>query len=179
MSSPQREAPFCLDRSDASAQDNGMFRIFRRLGLLLLIFVFALGEPGAAADPVGDFFKKVGRSISKYRKTPTPTPTPRRHSRRSNRKGDVEAVAHETTPTPPPEMPSVTPTPTPLEIRPATSAPLDRQGPRDLPYGVAVPNRPGLVTSPYAPKEGYVDVTGFPSSTEVMDPFTGKVFLTP
>jgi hypothetical protein len=44
---------------------------------------------------------------------------------------------------------------------------------------VAVPNRPGLVTSPYAPNKGYVDVHAFPPSTEVLDPFTGKVFLTP
>ncbi len=50
---------------------------------------------------------------------------------------------------------------------------------RDLPYGVAVPNRPGLVTSPYAPDQGYVDVSAFPSSTEVLDPFTGKIFRTP
>ncbi|MEO8439962.1 MAG: hypothetical protein ABI540_07040 [Spartobacteria bacterium] len=156
-----------------------MFSIFRRSGLLLLIFAFALGEPEAAANPVGDFFKKVGRSISKYRTTPTPTPTPRRHSRKSSRGDDAEAVAPEVTPTPSPEMPSATPTPTPLEIRPATSAPPDSRRSRDLPYGVAVPDRPGLVTSPYAPNEGYVDVRAFPRSTEVMDPFTGKVFLTP
>ena len=82
------------------------------------------------------------------------------------------------TPTPGP-VATPTPTPTPLEIRPATGAPPDQRRSRDLPYAVRVPNRPGLVTSPYAPDQGYVDVSGFASSSEVMDPFTGKVFLTP
>lgn len=49
----------------------------------------------------------------------------------------------------------------------------------DLPLGIPVPNKPGFVTSPYAPDKGYVDVRGFPPSTEVKDPYTGKVFLVP
>jgi hypothetical protein len=48
-----------------------------------------------------------------------------------------------------------------------------------VPYGVALPNKPGFVTSPYAPTLGLVDVRAFPSSTEVLDPFTGKIFRTP
>jgi len=50
---------------------------------------------------------------------------------------------------------------------------------RDIPYAIPVPNKPGFVTSPYAPKQGLVDVRGFPSGTEVKDPYTGKTFLTP
>ncbi|MDQ6859733.1 MAG: hypothetical protein M3032_01050 [Verrucomicrobiota bacterium] len=50
---------------------------------------------------------------------------------------------------------------------------------RDVPYGVPVSNRPGFVTSPYAPRAGIVDVRGIPSGVEVKDPYTGKVFLTP
>lgn len=48
-----------------------------------------------------------------------------------------------------------------------------------LPFGVPVPNKSGFVTSPYAPTVGYVDVRGFPSGTEVGDPFTSKRFLVP
>jgi hypothetical protein len=50
----------------------------------------------------------------------------------------------------------------------------------DLPYGVPVPGRKGMVTSPYTPEEGkYVDVTGFASGSVVKDPYTGKFFLVP
>ena len=49
-----------------------------------------------------------------------------------------------------------------------------------LPYGVPVPGRKAMVTSPYAPEEGkYVDVTGFASGSVVKDPYTGKLFLVP
>ena len=156
-----------------------MVPILRRFTLVLSILAFALGGPRVAANPVGDFFKKVGRSISNLRKSPTPKPTPRKSSAGSRKEETVVADKEETKQTPPAPTPSATPTPTPIEIRPATSAPPDRRRSRDLPYGVAVPNRPGLVTSPYAPNQGFVDVRAFPSSTEVMDPFTGKVFLTP
>jgi hypothetical protein len=158
-------------------QDIAMARILRRFALFLSIFTFALSEPGVAANPVGDFFKRIGRSISNLGKSPTPTPTPRRPSEGARRGKTVadEKVKQN----PPAATPFVTPTPTSMEIRPATTAPPDRRRSRDLPYGVAVPNRPGLVTSPYAPDQGLVDVRAFPKSTEVIDPFTGKVFLTP
>ncbi len=147
------------------------------MSLCLLVFVSA--GPRLVANPVGDFFKKVGRSISHLGKKTPPKPTPRKSRTKGERARDgTETKPLEPTPSPS-AFPTPTPTPTPLEIRPATGAPPDQNRSRDLPYGVIVPNRPGLVTSPYAPHQGYVDVRGFPSSTEVMDPFTGKVFLTP
>ena len=49
----------------------------------------------------------------------------------------------------------------------------------DLPYGTPVAGKPGLVTSPYSPSSGYIDVRGFTPGTPVKDPYTGKIFLTP
>jgi hypothetical protein len=154
-----------------------MVRSLRRFVLFLCIIALASGEPGVAANPVGEFFKRVGRSISNLGKSPTPTPTPRR-SREDTQRGETVADKKDM-PNRSSAMPFVTPTPTPVEVRPATVAPPDRRRSRDLPYGVAILNQPGLVTSPYAPNQGLVDVRAFPKSTEVMDPFTGKVFLTP
>jgi hypothetical protein len=42
-----------------------------------------------------------------------------------------------------------------------------------------VQGKPGLVTSPFSPDAGYVQVIGFPPGTPVEDPYTGKIFLTP
>ena len=69
--------------------------------------------------------------------------------------------------------------PVPPIVRSAAVVPPAKRSRRDLPYGIPVPNKQGFVTSPYAPKAGYVDVRGFPSGTEVNDPYTGKIFLTP
>jgi hypothetical protein len=48
-----------------------------------------------------------------------------------------------------------------------------------LPTAQPVPGQPGYVFSPFAPDSGYVDVRGFPSGTEVKDPYTNKLFLVP
>ena len=69
--------------------------------------------------------------------------------------------------------------PVPMMVRSATGVPPTKKPRRDVPYGIPVLNKPGFVTSPYDPKSGYVDVRGFPSGTEVKDPYTGKIFLAP
>ena len=49
----------------------------------------------------------------------------------------------------------------------------------NLPYGVAVAGRPGLVNSPYANKNQFVDVAGLKPGQEVKCPYSGKLFRVP
>jgi len=152
-----------------------MSSLLKKFVLLFTLFAILRSEPVAMANPVGDFFKKIGRSISHLGHS---APTPKDKHKGGNKEeaaagnqSEHPVLAHATTVPPP--------APTPVDIRPAAVAPPDPRGRRDVPFGVVVPNKPGLVTSPYAPTQGFVDVRAFPSSTEVLDPFTGKIFLTP
>jgi hypothetical protein len=49
----------------------------------------------------------------------------------------------------------------------------------DMPYGIPVPGRKGMVTSPYVPDGNFIDVSGFAPGSAVKDPYTGKIFLVP
>ncbi len=153
-----------------------MARPLTKFALISTLFAMALGGPDAVANPVGDFFKKIGRSVSHLGHS-----GPAQHATRKSAAEEDSSPGK--TPEKSPQARSTTaaalPAPTPVDIRPAATAAPDPRGRRDVPFGVAVPNKPGFVTSPYAPTQGFVDVRAFPSSTEVLDPFTGKIFLTP
>lgn len=143
----------------------------------------------ASAGPF-DFLKRIGDSIAH----PHPSQTPARSSRKGAAKnkgtksteGTETVVPFTTAPdetAAPSATPIPTPTDTPVPTRVAVAAPsssvIINGRRRDLPYGVPVPDRAGFVVSPYAPNAGFVDVRNFESGTEVKDPYTGKIFITP
>jgi hypothetical protein len=148
-------------------------KIFLALAIAALI-----ATPRAKAGSLGDFFKALGNSIAHPGQGKKPAPKPQ--TKKSKTKGTEQAGDYPPTPAPP--APSPTPTPTAATSQPPVriaSAPPTKNSKRDIPYAIPVPNKPGFVTSPYSPKAGYVDVRGFPSGTEVKDPYSGKIFLTP
>jgi hypothetical protein len=138
-----------------------------------------LRASSAHAGSVGDFFKALGNSIAHPGQPPKKT-APKPRTKKPRTKSNEQPPEYP--PTPAPTMPPPTATPsassTQPPVRPA-SVPPTKNSKRDIPYAIPVPNKAGFVTSPYAPKAGYVDVRGFPSGTEVKDPYSGKTFLTP
>jgi hypothetical protein len=160
--------------------------LLKRFVLILSVTAFfAGGHFAVAGNPIGDFFKRLGNSIAHPRSSPPPRRNPQKRVT-GKKQNDKEQTAAQDAPLAVPSAPaSPTPTPVripmpmPLMVRSAAGVPPTKKPRRDMPYGIPVPNKPGFVTSPYAPKVGYVDVRGFPSGTEVKDPYTGKIFLTP
>ena len=146
--------------------------------LIAVAFLFAADS--AAAGSIGDFFKKLGNSIHPDPKRKTNPRDSKTSGKRTKTKG---AASEADNPPEPTATPVVLATPTAtvqqMPVRVASLAAQTRSSKRDIPYAIPVPNKPGFVTSPYAPKQGLVDVREFASGTEVIDPYTGKVFLTP
>jgi hypothetical protein len=157
--------------------------------LLLVIALLFLTGPYLSAGPVGDFFKKVGQTISKPVRSQPPEPPPPPQSmppqpaktphatRRSTSRAAPAAAA--TSPAgAQPSQPSKEEEST-APVRSVSAADVEKIK-AGLPYGIPVPGRKGMVTSPYTPEEGkYVDVTGFASGSIIKDPYTGKFFLVP
>ena len=140
---------------------------------ILVVGHLSLGLSSAHAGPF-DFLRKIGNSIAHPRhqqRKPAPSPSKGNNASTTVKRNDFR----------PPELKEPEPTESP-STRAAQSAssmtPAGRSR-TDLPYGVPVPSKPGFVISPYSPNSGYVDIRGFPNGTEVKDPYTGKVFLTP
>jgi len=133
--------------------------------LTLSILALVAGDP-ANADTIGDFFKRLGNSIAHPQKE---TRVRRKSSKQSARTGASPAPSPSLTPGPPSKR----------NIRAGSAAPETKGGKHDFPYAIPVPGKKGLVTSPFAPDSGYVDVSKFPPGTEVKDPFSGKIFRTP
>ena len=153
--------------------------------LLLVIPVLFLSGSFVNAGPVGDFFKRVGQSISRpvqpqpepQSTRPQPAKTPHATRRPTTSRAAPAAVATspaDAQPSQPSKEEEFTGT-----VRGVSAADVEKIK-AGLPYGIPVPGRKGMVTSPYTPDEGkYIDVTGFASGSVVKDPYTGKFFLVP
>ena len=144
--------------------------------------LFLLSAQCVDADPVGEFFKKVGQSVSKaFQPRPTPNPTEKKTKRAAHRPGSRNSTATEASPTPLDQPTNLVKeenvTPTVVVSRAAAVPPEKAKG--DMPYGIPVPGHKGMVTSPYLPEGNYVDVSAFAPGSAVRDPYTGKIFLVP
>ena len=158
---------------------NLLSRLIRLRGIALLIAaLFLLSGHWANADPMGDFFKKVGQSISKAFQ-PQPSPGPTKKKRASRRPIGRETNALEAEPSSVEEPPKLAqqekPAPT---VLPAAAVPAQKAK-GDMPYGIPVPGRKGMVISPYLPEGNYIDVSAFLPGAAVRDPYTGKIFRVP
>ena len=138
-----------------------------------------------SAEPVGDFFKKVGQSVSKaFQPQPTPNPTKKKTTmtkRVSRRPTSPQSNLVGASPTPLEQPTNLVKeemvTPTVVVLRAAAVPPEKAKG--DMPYGIPVPGHKGMVTSPYSPEGNYIDVSAFAPGSAVRDPYTGKIFLVP
>jgi hypothetical protein len=150
--------------------------------LLPAAALFFLSGRCVSADPVGDFFKKVGQSVSNaFQPHPTPNPNEKKTKHAARRPSSRNLTATAASPAPV-EEPTVVAkeenvTPTVVVQRAAAVPPEKAKG--DMPYGIPVPGHKGMVTSPYSPEGNFIDVSAFVSGSAVRDPYTGKIFLVP
>jgi hypothetical protein len=156
-------------------------RVTRPIVSLLLAGFLMIGDV-AEARSFMSHLREIGNAITHPQQKKS-----RSHTRKKRHVASKHAMSSRPSPTPGPipipipissSRPSLGP-PSEPNVRTATAAPQTRGAKRDAPYAIPVPGKQGLVTSPYAPDAGYVDVHQFPAGVEVKDPFSGKVFRTP
>ena len=148
--------------------------------IVMYLSIFTLfGTPEIGqAGPFEDFFRSIRNSFARPGPKPR-SPQPQRSSpKQSNGTPPSDASDTSNNQTSPSPTPAPAP-PNPNNVRVAKATAARKNRNSDLPYGIPVPGKQGLVTSPFSPDSGYIDVRSFPPGTEVKDPYTGKTFLTP
>jgi hypothetical protein len=123
----------------------------------------------ANAGPFRDFFRTLRSAVAHPKETPRSHRSSHKHGKTQSDDASVSQTSSKPTP-------AVSGQP---DVRWAKAGSAATEEKAKLPYGTPVPGKPGLVTSPFAPDSGYVQVLGFPPGTPVEDPYTGKIFLTP
>src|SRR5206468_12974844 len=163
--------------------ENLINRLFRSCWVALPVAaLFFLSGRCVNAEPVGDFFKNVGESVSKaFQPRPTPNPTEKKTKRAARQPTSPQSNVVGASPTPL-EQPTnlvkeekVIPAVTVLRASPVSA----EKAKGDMPYGIPVPGRKGMGASPYLPEGNYVDVSAFAPGSAVKDPYTGKIFRVP
>jgi hypothetical protein len=135
----------------------------------LSISTLLTATDAAKAGPFQDFFKTLRSAIAH----PKETPPPHRRTHKGKETPPSDASNSQTSGKPTPAPPGQP------DVRWAKAGSIANDQKANLLYGTPVPGKPGLVTSPFAPDAGYVQILGFPLGTPVEDPYTGKIFLTP
>jgi len=139
------------------------------IAVWLSISTLLTASTATKAGPFQDFFRTLRSAVAH----PKETPRSHRSTHKPKKTSPSDASNSQTSDKPTPEPGGQT------DVRWAKAASSASDQKADLPYGTPVPGKPGLVTSPFAPDAGYVQVLGFPPRTPVEDPYTGKIFLTP
>jgi hypothetical protein len=143
----------------------------RRHALVVWLSISTLfnATDAAKAGPFQDFFRTLRSAVAH----PKETPRPHRSAYKHKKTPASDASNSQTADKPTSALPGQP------DVRWAKAASIASDQKANVPYGTPVPGKPGLVTSPFAPDAGYVQVLGFPPGTPVEDPYTGKIFLTP
>jgi hypothetical protein len=141
-----------------------------KLCVALSCLTLLLGDQVAQAGAFDGFFPALKRLFSK--------PKHKMSTHRRAHKTSHETASREVSNDEMPDRDTHTP-PSEANIRTATQANRTKGSKGDLRYAIPVPGKKGLVTSPFAPDSGFIDVRSFPPGTPVKDPYTGKTFLTP
>ena len=124
---------------------------------------------GTKAGPFQDFFRTLRSAVAHPKETPRPHQSTHKRKKTPPSDASNSQTSDKQTAAPPGQS----------DVRWAKATSIATDQKANLPYGTPVPGKPGLVTSPFAPDAGYVQVLGFPPGTPVEDPYTGKIFLTP